>query len=176
MKKIIMGFLISMAVIVTIPACGGGGGGNPTPVQPTTAVVTLSTLGTPTFPIGGVQATLNDRRPTWVRDLPSAGRPVTLVWVKRVWRCREPYCPVSTWTETSEAIRPRASLTERARREICRRVGEDGHNVAQVAAGFGVGWGTAMAAVTEYGRPLVDDVDRLYRALLGGRSSASTSR
>lgn len=109
----------------------------------------------------GAQATLHDRRPTWVRDLPSAGRPVTLVWVKRVWRCREERCSVSTWTEASEAIRPRASLTERARREICRRVGEDGHNVAQVAAGFGVGWGTAMAAVVEYGRPLVDEVDRL---------------
>ena len=30
--------------------------------------------------------------------------------------------------------------TERARREACRRVGEDGHTVASVAAGFGVGW------------------------------------
>ena len=38
----------------------------------------------------GVQARLHDRRPTYVRDLPAGGRPVTLVWVKRVWRCREP--------------------------------------------------------------------------------------
>jgi transposase len=35
----------------------------------------------------GVQARLHDRRPTYVRDLPAGGRPVTLVWVKRVWRC-----------------------------------------------------------------------------------------
>jgi len=28
----------------------------------------------------GVQARLHDRRPSWVRDLPSGGRPVTLVW------------------------------------------------------------------------------------------------
>ncbi len=34
----------------------------------------------------GVPARLHDRRPTWVRDLPSGGRPVTLVCVKRVWR------------------------------------------------------------------------------------------
>jgi transposase len=74
----------------------------------------------------GVQAALHDRRPTWVRDLPSGGRPVTLVWVKRVWRCREPRCPVVTWSETSTAIRPRASLTERARVEACRRVGRTG--------------------------------------------------
>ncbi len=109
----------------------------------------------------GVAARLHDRRPSWVRDLPSGGRPVTLVWVKRVWRCMEPACATSTWTETSDEIRPRASLTERARREICRRVGQDGHSVAQVAVVFGVGWGTAMAAVREYGRPLVDDADRL---------------
>jgi len=62
----------------------------------------------------GVQARLHDRRATWVRDLPAAGRPVTLVWVKRIWRCVEPRCPVVTWSETSPAIRPRASLTERA--------------------------------------------------------------
>ena len=109
----------------------------------------------------GVQARLHDRRPTYVRDLPSGGRPVTLVWVKRIWRCVEPRCPVVTWSEASPAIRPRASLTERARVEVCRRVGQDGHSVAQVAAKFGVAWGTVMAAVVEHGTPLVDDPDRL---------------
>lgn len=112
-------------------------------------------------PACGVVARLHDRRPTWVRDLPAGGRPVTLVWVKRVWRCAEPACPRSTWTETSEGIRARASLTERARREACRRVGEDGHSVAQVAAAFGVGWATLMRAVRDYGAPLVDDPARL---------------
>ena len=109
----------------------------------------------------GVQARLHDRRPTYVRDLPAAGRPVTLVWVKRIWRCHEPRCPRVTWSEVSLGIRPRASLTERARVEACRRVGQDGHSVAQVAAEFGVAWGTVMAAVVEYGTPLVDDPDRL---------------
>ena len=111
----------------------------------------------------GVQARLHDRRPTYVRDLPSGGRPVTLVWVKRVWRCHESACPAVTWSETSLGIRARASLTERARAETCRRVGEDGHSVAQVAAGFGVAWATVMAAVVEYGTPLVDDPARLER-------------
>lgn len=41
-------------------------------------------------------------------------------------------------TERSAAIAPRASLTERARREACRRVGRDGHSVAQVARDLGV--------------------------------------
>jgi transposase len=109
----------------------------------------------------GVRARLHDRRPTWVRDLPAAGRPVTLVWVKRVWRCHEPRCPKRTWTETSSLIRARASWTERARAEACRRVGELGQTVAAVAAEFGVGWATVMSAVREYGQPLVDDPARL---------------
>jgi transposase len=108
----------------------------------------------------GVAARLHDRRPTWVRDLPAGGRAVTLVWVKRVWRCTEDGCPRSTWTETGEAILPRASMTERARAEACRRVGEDGHSVAQVAAAFGVSWATVMAAVRVHGRPRVDDPAR----------------
>jgi transposase len=109
----------------------------------------------------GVRARLHDRRPSWVRDLPAAGRPVTLVWVKRVWRCHEARCPKRTWTETSPVIRPRAAWTERARAEACRRVGELGQTVAAVAAEFGVGWATVMAAVREYGQPLVDDRHRL---------------
>ncbi len=109
----------------------------------------------------GVLARLHDRRPTWVRDLPAGGRPVVLVWVKRIWRCLEPACPVSTWTETCEAIRPRAVLTERARQEACRRVGQDAHAVAQVAQDFGVGWGTVLRAVREHGTPRVDNPARL---------------
>jgi transposase len=109
----------------------------------------------------GAVAELHDRRPVWVRDLPAAGRPVTLVWVKRVWRCPHRLCPKRTWTETSAAIAPRASLTGRARAEICRRVGEDGASVAAVAREFGVGWRTAMGAVREHGTPRVDDPARL---------------
>jgi transposase len=109
----------------------------------------------------GAVAQLHNRRPCWVRDLPSGGRPVMLVWVKRVWRCPHVVCPKRTWTETSEAITPRASLTERARAEICRRVGEDGASVAAVAQEFGIGWATAMAAVREHGRPRIEDPTRL---------------
>ena len=41
----------------------------------------------------GAVAQLHDRRPCWIRDLPTAGRPVTLVWIKRVWRCVHQLCP-----------------------------------------------------------------------------------
>ena len=68
----------------------------------------------------GVAAQPHGLRKVRVRDLPSLGRPVTLLWLKRLWRCAEPACPVTSSSETSEAIRARASLTERARREACR--------------------------------------------------------
>jgi len=73
----------------------------------------------------------------------------------------EPACAVRTWTETAEQIRPRAGWTVRAAAEACRRVGEDGHSVAQVARAFGVCWATVMTAVREHGTPLVDDPARL---------------
>jgi hypothetical protein len=52
-------------------------------------------------------------------------------------------------------------LAERARAEICRRVGRDGHSVAQSAREFGVSWHAAMGAVRDHGRPRVDHLSRL---------------
>src|SRR6266545_84772 len=72
-------------------------------------------------------------------------------------------CPRVTWTETVEAIGARMSLSERARIEACRRVGQDADSVAEVARAFGAGWGTIMAAVTEHGRRLLAADDRMDR-------------
>jgi transposase len=112
-------------------------------------------------PACGVVATAHGRRRVVVRDLPVAGRPVVLLWAKRIWRCGDPDCEKKTWTETSEAISARAVLTERARAEICRRVGAEEDSVAAMAREFGVSWAAAMAAVRDYGKPLVDDPARL---------------
>ena len=109
----------------------------------------------------GVVAVRHGRRRVAVRDLPVAGRPVVLVWAKRIWRCPEPDCETKTWSERSELIAPRAVLTERARAEICRRVGAEEDSVASLAREFGVSWSAAMTAVRDYGTPLVDDPDRL---------------
>jgi transposase len=109
----------------------------------------------------GVRAEAHGRRRVRVRDLPIGGRPVVLVWRKRIWRCGEPACGVRTWTERAAAIRSRAVLTERARAEACRRVGKDAHAVAAVARDLGVGWQTVMRVVRDHGGPLVDDPQRL---------------
>ncbi|MDI3314543.1 MAG: transposase [Mycobacterium sp.] len=117
-------------------------------------------------PVCGAQAGLHDRCPTWVRDLPAGNRPVTLVWIKRIWRCVHPQCEQQTWTETHPEIAARSSWTERARKQACRRVGRDGHAVAAVARDFGVGWATVMAAVREHGARLLE------QAQLGASATA----
>jgi len=109
----------------------------------------------------GAVAGGHGRRPVRVRDLPVAGRPTTLIWIKRLWRCRHERCEVATWSETSPQIGPRASVTTRAAQEACRRVGQGGESVAAVAWDLGLGWGTVMRAVAEHGAPLVDDPARL---------------
>ena len=88
-------------------------------------------------------AVLHDRRLRLVRDLPAGGRPVLLCWSKRVWRYRHRACPTVTFSE-------------RAGAEACRRVGQDAHSVAQVAADLGVGWPTVMRAVAEFGHRILD--------------------
>lgn len=109
----------------------------------------------------GTRAVGHGRRRVQVRDLPIAGHPVRLVWAKRLWRCPDINCEITTWSEESDEIAPRAVLTERARAEICRRVGPGETSVAAAARDFGVGWHAAMAAVRDHGRPRVDHLARL---------------
>ncbi len=71
----------------------------------------------------GTRAVSRGRRRTKVRDLPCGGRPVVVVWNKRLWRCPDPDCEVKTWSETSELIAPRASMTERTRVDACKKGG-----------------------------------------------------
>jgi transposase len=110
-------------------------------------------------PSCGVKATGHGRSVVQVRDLPAGGRPVRLVWRKRRWICTDPDCDAKSFTEQTPEIE--GSLTRRAAKEICRRVGEDGSSVAQVARDFGVGWACAMDCVRRHGEPLVDDPGRI---------------
>jgi transposase len=119
-------------------------------------------------PSCGAVARAKDRRPTWVRDLPVAGRQVVLCWVKRVWSCPHPACERRTWTEQHPAIAPRATLTERARVWAFEQVGAADAAVSRVAAGLGVAWWTIMRQVLDRGRPLVDDPVRLAEVTAAG--------
>jgi transposase len=81
-----------------------------------------------------------------VRDLPAGGRPVVLLWDKRVLTCIE---GCGTFRERSSAVPPRACLTARARVEAVRLVSGENRSVASVAAMFGVSWDTVMRAVRD---------------------------
>ena len=109
----------------------------------------------------GAVARAKDRRPTWVRDLPVAGQPVVLCWVKRIWCCPHPQCEQRTWTERHEAIAPRATLTERARAWAFEQVGRHDAAVLRTAKVLGVAWWTVMRQVIERGTPQVEDPARL---------------
>jgi transposase len=112
-------------------------------------------------PSCGAVARAKDRRPSWVRDLPVAGRPVVLCWVKRVWCCPYPACEQRTWTERHEAIAPRATLTERARAWAFEQVGRHDAAVSRTASVLGVAWWTVMRQITERGTAQVEDPARL---------------
>jgi transposase len=112
-------------------------------------------------PVCARPAAPHARREHLLRDLAHGDRPVFVLWCKRIWRCRHVDCPKRTWSEQSELAAAKASLTDRTRAWAARRVGEHADTVAATARSLGVGWHTVMGAVTQYGRPLVDDAARL---------------
>src|ERR1700740_1046259 len=79
---------------------------------------TAATGWCPTF---GAPARVHNLGPPSVGGL-SAGD-LTVVGVKRIWRCIHVECEQQAWTETHPEIRARASWSERARKQACRRVG-----------------------------------------------------
>jgi len=110
----------------------------------------------------GSRARVKDRDRVPLTDLPCFGRRAVLVWHKRRWRCPEPLCPATTWTETCAAIAsPRLKLTDRAGRWVTFQVGCHGRTVAEVAADLGADWHTVNDAVIAYGEKLVEDPDRI---------------
>jgi transposase len=109
----------------------------------------------------GTRAVGHGRTRTLVRDLPIAGRPTVLVFARRRWRCCEPVCEVTTWSEHTDTIAPRASLTRRARARLAAMVNVEGSSIAAAAAEFGVGWHTANQAVADYTDPVCKDPARL---------------
>ncbi len=61
----------------------------------------------------GARARPYGRRVVRVRDLPAAGRPVTLLWIKRLWRCAELACPRAHLVRGQRAD-PATGVAERA--------------------------------------------------------------
>jgi len=98
-------------------------------------------------PACGVLALGHGRRRVTASDAPCFGVPVRIVWLKRVWRCAEPDCPMLTWSETHELIGPRAVLTSRATGWAVDALAHDDTTVSALARHLRVDWHTLWNAI-----------------------------
>jgi len=108
-------------------------------------------------PSCGVVPVGHGRRQRVVADAPVFGVPVRLVWLARLWRCREPACLKGVFTEEHELVPPRAKLTNRAARWATDALTFDDTTVSALARHLGVDWHTCWGAVeVEATRRLAD--------------------
>ena len=86
----------------------------------------------------GVVAVGHGRRVQVLHDAPCFGRPVRVRWRKRIWRCPEPACGRSTWTEDHPYAPARAKLTSRATAWAVDALRHDDTTVSAIARHLGV--------------------------------------
>ena len=95
----------------------------------------------------GVVAVGHGRRQVRLHDIPCFGRPVQLLWAKRVWRCPDDDCPRTTFTEEHQLAGPRSKLTARAARWATDGLQRFDTSVSALAHQLGVSWHTAWDAI-----------------------------
>jgi len=116
--------------------------------DPDRLVVTVETDAGPVgCPVCGVVAAGHGRRQVSAAGAPCFGRPVRVLWRKRLWRCTEPACPAWTWSETHPLIAPRAALTIRAVAWATDALAHDDTTVSALARHLRVDWHTLWQAV-----------------------------
>jgi transposase len=94
-----------------------------------------------------VVALAHRRREHLLRDAPFGHRRVVLMWRKRIYRCAEPLCPVTTFSEDHPLADQRAALTRRAITWAAEPLEHDDTTVPALARRLGVGWHTPWRAV-----------------------------
>jgi transposase len=109
----------------------------------------------------GVIAMIHGRRLRRLHDIPAFGAPVEVVWRQRRYRCLEPACPMTGFTEGHELAPPRAKLTGRAAWWAISCIQRDTASVASVARRLGVDWHTVWDAIRPLLSGLADDPARL---------------
>lgn len=109
----------------------------------------------------GVVAVGHGRRVQVLHDAPCFGRPVRVRWRKRIWRCPEPSCPRSTWTEDHHYAPARAKLTTRATAWALDALRHDDTTVSAIARHLGVAWDTCWSAIKTAASTRLADPARL---------------
>ena len=82
-------------------------------------------------------------------------------WLIRVWRCLEPDCATTTFTEQHPIAPPRAVLTVRAVRWATDALSYDDTTVSALARHLGVAWHTAWTAIEAEAKARVAQPERL---------------
>jgi transposase len=80
-------------------------------------------------------------------DIPCFGRPVRLLWAKRVWRCPDQGCPKTTFTKEHPLAGSRAKLTVRAVAWATEALQRFDTSVSALAHQPGVSWHTAWYGI-----------------------------
>jgi transposase len=98
-------------------------------------------------PACGVMAVGHGRRVRVLHDAPCFGRVTLLRWLVRMWRCREPLCPTTTFSEAHDLAAPRMVLTSRAVAWATNALSYDDTTVSALAQHLGLDWYTCWDAV-----------------------------
>ncbi|WP_461175121.1 ISL3 family transposase (plasmid) [Arthrobacter sp. Z1-9] len=109
----------------------------------------------------GVVAVGHGRRRVRLHDIPCFGKPVMLLWAKRVWRCPDLDCPRTTFTEDHELAGPRAKLTARAAAWATDALQRFDTSVSALAHQLGVSWHTVWDAVKSEATGRISATSRL---------------
>jgi len=120
-------------------------------------VVVESAQGPMGCPACGVVAHRHGRRDVRLVDAPVFGKPATVVWRKRRWRCPEPACPVGVFDEQDETIaRPRGLLTVRACWWAIGELRREHASVQGLARRLGTTWRIVWTSI----KPLLQAADQ----------------
>jgi transposase len=112
-------------------------------------------------PSCGVLAVGHGRRIRQLHDAPCFGRVTLVRWLVRIWRCREPACPMTTFSETHDVAPPRMVLTVRAVRWAVDALSYDDTTVSALARHLGVDWHTCWDAIEVEAKARVGNPVRL---------------
>jgi transposase len=92
-----------------------------------------------------------------------------------MWRCREPLCPTTTFTESHDLVLPRMVLTTRAVAWATNALSYDDTTVSALARHLGVDWHTCWDAIEVEAKVRTGNPDRLRGVkTLGGPSPSSS--
>ena len=109
----------------------------------------------------GVIAIGHGRRRVPLNDIPCFGRPVRLIWTKRLWRCPDEHCPRQVFSERHSLAGKRAILTNRAIDWAVDALEKYDTSVSALAHQLGVSWRALWKGIEVEARHRINKPERL---------------